>query len=735
MLRWICVCLLLSVTAIAAVWLVAPKTIADAPKNPELAPAQPGPPEARPQAEAPAEPLAERRAPEPPPAPVGSNLRLELVEYAKAPKDQPLTEAIIIPNGQLTIEEQQVVASEKEGIIWFLGTDVQPGEVVPPDKRLPDAELGFLAVPVGANEEVPEGEKFKFDGNPTWYRRAKETDQLEPGKVVLSREVRPVRKLKIGDRVKRNQLLAMVNPRKSFDDVSIKVAKLLGADKDRLASRKQKEEYHRRYLNMLEQNRRQPGSVPKDDIMAALLQSQKFGFEEELKAAEVTSKQRELNAALTDLRMHEIRASIDGVVKEIYKNHQGDAVKPYEQVLQLQNPSRLRVEGLLDLQEAYKLKEGMEVIVEASRMDEPRLVIRGHLNTVNCVAVSKGKRPVIVSGSEDETLRGWDSATGARLWMLRGLKSAVRAAACTSPASKRNLVLFGCADGTARLLDLDNAHKDAKPLELNDRHQKEINGVAFSPDGEMCATCSEDRTIFLWKTETGELLHRLIAHRGPVTSVQFASANRLVSAGKDGRLIVWDVEADKPPHQIAPTFEGRSGEVAQLGVSPDGRFVLVDQGKELRLQSLTDKQIEGSLQNPSESMSFSTMALFAPDGKTILTNGSAPGKLQLWRTPTSQGRGSELRQFIWTKGTATCGAFAPEEGKFAVTGTQDAQVLVWDMPEKKEVESRLSARLSLVEKHLDTHSRQVRVWAELQDPGWLIPGMRATMVVPPQQAK
>ena len=126
------------------------------------------------------------------------------------------------------------------------------------------------------------------------------------------------------------------------------------------------------------------------------------------------------------------------------------------------------------------------------------------------------------------------------------------------------------------------------------------------------------------------------------------------------------------------------------------------------------------------------MALFAPDGKSILTNGSAPGKLQLWRTPPKHGRASELRHFVWTKGTATCGAFAPEDS-FLVTGTQDHQVLVWTMPEKNEVESRLGGRLILVEKHLDTQSRQVRVWAELKEtPSWLIPGSRATIVVLPQ---
>ncbi len=303
--------------------------------------------------------------------------------------------------------------------------------------------------------------------------------------------------------------------------------------------------------------------------------------------------------------------------------------------------------------------------------------------------------------------------------------------ACTPPTAKSNLALFGCADGTVRLLDLDNPKQGSR--DLAERHQGGVNGVAFSPNGEVCATCGDDRTIILWKTESGELLHRLTYHRGPVTSVQFASADRLVSAGRDGRLAVWDVEPGKPPVKLPPTFEGRTAEVSQVGVSPDGRTVLFDQGKELRLLSLADKRIEGTVQNPSDAMNFSTMALFAPDGKTILTNGSAAAKLQLWRTPGPQGRASELRQLIWGGAPATCGAFAPEDGSFAVTGTQDHKVLLWTMPEKNEIESRLEAHLMLVEKYLDTQSRQVRVWAELQNPGWLIPGTQATMVVPPQQ--
>jgi WD40 repeat protein len=556
---------------------------------------------------------------------------------------------------------------------------------------------------------------------------------LAPHKIALAREFRPVRKLQVGDHVKAKQLLALVSPKKAFDDVTMKVAKLDAADFDKKASEKKRDEYDRRYRSQLRQNQTVPGSVPKDELEATRLQRDNYDYESKTKGATVTEAQRALNAVLTDLRMHEIRAAIDGDVKVIYKNHQGDAVKPLEAVLQIQNPSRVRVEGLLEIQEALKLKEGMEVYVEASRPEHPKRVISGHLDTVNCVAVSKGKKPVIVSGSDDETLRGWDLATGERLWLLKDLKSSVRAVACTPPASKHNLALFGTADGMVRVLDLDNPKAGTR--ELNERHQQAVNGVAFSPDGEMCATCSDDQTVYLWKTKSGDLLYRLPFHRGPVTSVQFASAKRLVSVGRDSRIAVWDIESGKPPHRMDPLFVGRGGEVAHLSASPDGHFMLFDQGKELRLLSLADKQIEGTLQNPSEAMNFSTMALFSPDGKTILTNASAPGKLQLWRTPASQARASELRQFIWMKGTATCGAFAPEDGSFAVTGTQDHQVLVWSMPGKEEVESRLKAQLTLVEKNLDTQSRQVRVWAELNSPEWLFPGMRATMVVPPQRVK
>ena len=720
MFRLIFASLLLSACGIAAVWLLVPHIPAQTPSSDDAADQRV---EARSQTQQSRRPVALAMA-------SATRGQLEVVVYRNS-TPQEMTEPIIIPDGTLVIVEKQTVPSAKEGVILFIGTEVQEGEAVPPEKQLPDVHLGFLAVPVGPNDKPLDGETFFVHPRDqrTMYRRARRTDPLEPEKVDLLQITRKFRKLEVGDRVRRSQLLALIDPQKQLDDVYRKIAKLNGTEIERKNAEDQETEFSRRYNSQLRINRSNPGAIPVDTLMETQLTLLKHRSEKGVKASEIKGAQSELRAAWTDLRMHEIHAAIDGEIKVLYKHHQGEAVKPFESVLEIQNPSRLRVEGRLEQQEALQLKEGMTAIVEPTRPEAPRLTIGGHLRPVNCVAVSKGKRPVIVSGSDDETLRGWNSLTGGKVWIVKGLRSAVRAVACTPPASQRNLACFGCADGTVRLLDLDNP-EGKKPREMAERHRGPVLGVAFSPDGEMCATCGDDRLIRLWKTETGDLLHTLGNHSGPVTSVQFASAKRLVSAGKDNRLIVWDVEAGKPPRAIGPRFDGRGGEVLTLGVSPDGKKVLFDQGKELRLLTLEDQQIVGTLQNPSDAQNFSTMALFSPDGKTILTNASASDKkLQLWRAPVKQTRGSELRQFIWNA-AVTCGAFAPE-GAFAVTGTQDHKVLVWAMPSQEEIDSRLEARLTLVEHDLDTHSRHVNVWAELKSPEWLLPGMRATMVVLP----
>src|SRR5262249_8003706 len=141
------------------------------------------------------------------------------------------------------------------------------------------------------------------------------------------------------------------------------------------------------------------------------------------------------------------------------------------------------------------------------------------------------------------------------------------------------------------------------------------------------------------------------AHKAPVTSVQFLGGQRLVTAGGDRRLVVWTLDGDKA--SVTVELDRRSGEVDQLGVSPDGQHMLFDEGAGVPALTVSERpKIVGTLKTATGAANFSTMALYSPDGKIILTNGAAPGRLQLWRAPAPGVRQAELRRLVWTKATA-----------------------------------------------------------------------------------
>jgi multidrug efflux pump subunit AcrA (membrane-fusion protein) len=234
------------------------------------------------------------------------------------------------------------VPAERDGKLLFLASEIDPTERARvPKSRIIRYEQGFLAIQITPAEwaKTPESERVTFADTDRKFRRWKKTDRIDPGKVILARQLREFRRLEAGDKVKEGQLLALVNPALALDELSIKIAKLDAAEADRLATQAANEEAGKRVDTIVRARRGARDAVSDDEYRGAVLAWDRYKQEVVAKTAAVWQAQREVNQALTTLEMHEIRSPVAGVVRRIYRRR-GEAVKNLEAVLQIEETPR-----------------------------------------------------------------------------------------------------------------------------------------------------------------------------------------------------------------------------------------------------------------------------------------------------------------------------------------------------------------------------------------------------------
>ena len=72
-------------------------------------------------------------------------------------------------------------------------------------------------------------------------------------------------------------------------------------------------------------------------------------------------------------------------------------------------------------------------------------------------------------------------------------------------------------------------------------HKDCVLSVAFSPDGTMIASGSNDDTIKLWNLE-GRVLQTFGGHREWVASVSFSPDGTMIASGSDDNtIILWTI--------------------------------------------------------------------------------------------------------------------------------------------------------------------------------------------------
>jgi WD40 repeat protein len=105
-------------------------------------------------------------------------------------------------------------------------------------------------------------------------------------------------------------------------------------------------------------------------------------------------------------------------------------------------------------------------------------------------------------------------------------------------------------------------------------HTRPVDAVAFSPDGKILATASDDHSIILWSAEDGKLI-RTIKNVKDVKKLVFSPDSKLLAVNESGyntgAVRVWSVENGQEVFK----YPGRLDGGANIAFSPDGKtFVM-----------------------------------------------------------------------------------------------------------------------------------------------------------------
>ncbi len=219
-----------------------------------------------------------------------------------------------------------------------------------------------------------------------------------------------------------------------------------------------------------------------------------------------------------------------------------------------------------------------------------------------------------------------------RIWSLReprlpplatltGFEAATRVALFTPDG--RKLVATG-HDQLVRIVDVESG----KLLRALD-HQDVVTSGAVAPDGKTLATGG--KVVRLWDIETGEQLHALSGHTASTRGLAFSPDGKILVSGSEDRIIkIWEVTTGSEVKSLPPQDKPIYG----VAISPDGKIFASASGdyrtpEEIGRVKLWSLPAGEELETLPDYSTWYYVVTFTEDGKTLLFT-DAEGRVRLW---------------------------------------------------------------------------------------------------------
>lgn len=312
--------------------------------------------------------------------------------------------------------------------------------------------------------------------------------------------------------------------------------------------------------------------------------------------------------------------------------------------------------------------------------------VRKHSMSVTGLAFTADGRRLVTAGLDD-TVRIWSLETGSAESVLEGHEHGVSALAMSADGRR---VATGDRASTLKLWDVPGGREIAsRRLGVDEPGEadyggsllgglaREIQRPAFSSlvfvmdDRILLSAAVRDPSIEAWDAVSLEPRFRLEGHAGGVIALATASGDRrLVSAGDDGTVLVWDLEerrreADATGYRTAPRRWGQAGGLSVLG----DRIACAWSDGTVKILDLGTLREAATLGEPGEAI----VSVGASDDGALLALARGETRIEVWRPATGE--------LVWSRDFPSADVtFAWERGgrRLAVGGPAEP-LAVWDV--------------------------------------------------------
>ncbi|MFB8792976.1 MAG: AAA-like domain-containing protein [Microcoleus sp.] len=217
--------------------------------------------------------------------------------------------------------------------------------------------------------------------------------------------------------------------------------------------------------------------------------------------------------------------------------------------------------------------------------------------------------------------------------------------------------------------------------------------VTFSPDSQMLATNSDDRTIKIWYAN-GSLKAVLKGDSAQIRSINFsADSQRLVSVSDDNIVKIWQVDG-----KLLQTYPGDNDKVTKVdndtivktSLSFDGTMFAIANTDQTASIWSKDGKLLSMLKHPSRVTNVS----FSPD-RLMLVSASTDKMVRLWKID-----GTLLKTLKGHKSAVWSASFSPD-GKTIASASDDGTVILWNL----NVDDLLVQGCNLTRNYLEVKSQ------------------------------